>query len=185
MIPKFADEPDGLGTIVSGFFVAFTEGAGFFVGLGELFELAFGVGLRVGLGVAIFSPSLTVTLIFWPGFRFSIPTFALDPDVEGLIANGDFDGAGFGAADAPEDGFGVGFTDGFGVGFTEGFGVGFTEGFGEGVGVGLTLGEGVGVGVGLTLGVGVGVTLGEGVGVGVTTDGAGALGAGELGDDET
>jgi hypothetical protein len=34
------------------------------VGLGELFELAFGVGFADGLGVEIVSPSFTVTLIF-------------------------------------------------------------------------------------------------------------------------
>jgi hypothetical protein len=182
LIPKFADDPDGLGTIFTG---------SVFLGFGFEFALGFTVvatvGFAEGLGVVIDSPSLTVILIFCPGLRFSIWTLAVEPAGEGLIARGALVLDGAGLFEVAEDGLGVGFTDGLGVGFTDGLGVGFTDGLGEalgeGVGVGVTLGVGVGVGVTLGVGVGVGVTLG--VGVGVTTDGAGALGAGELGVDET
>jgi hypothetical protein len=104
-----ADPPEGLGTIESG-------------GRED--------GFGVGFGVAKRFFSLTVTLIFCPGFKFSRPNFAPEPDVDGLMASGF--GVGFTDCD------GDGFTDGFGDGFTDGFGDGFTDGFGVGFGAGLT-----------------------------------------------
>ncbi len=47
-----------------GFFVVFTVGEDLLVGFGELFGVTFGVAFGDGFGVEIFSPSLTVTLIF-------------------------------------------------------------------------------------------------------------------------
>jgi hypothetical protein len=109
--------------------------------------------------------------------RLLIPTFALEPDVFGLIVS---------FLDADGEGLAAGFT--FEVGVAEGFGVAFGVAFGEAVGLGVGFGVGVTVGVGVGVtdgdgvgeGVGVGVTdgdgVGEGVGVGVTIVGAGALG---------
>jgi hypothetical protein len=119
-----ADPPEGLGTIESG-------------GRAD--------GFGVGFGVAKRFFSLTVTLIFCPGFKFSRPNFAPEPDVDGLMASGfgvgltDCDGVGLTDCDGDgfTDGFGDGFTDGFGDGFTDGFGDGFTDGFGVGFGAGL------------------------------------------------
>jgi hypothetical protein len=67
LIPKFADDPDGLGTIFTGsvflgFGVEFVDG----LTVGRV------LGFTEGFGVAIDSPSLTVILIFCPGLRFSI-----------------------------------------------------------------------------------------------------------------
>ena len=114
LTPKFADDPDGLG-FIEGFPVDFDEGllVADFVALGVGFAdgelVALGVGfadgelVALGVGEVIFSPSLTVTLIFWPGLRFSMPTFVFPCEVEGLIV---------GFAVEVADGFGVGFTDG-------------------------------------------------------------------------
>ena len=119
MTPTLAEPPEGLGTIESG---------GRDVGFGDGF----------GDGVLIRFFSLTVTLIFCPGFKFSRPNFAPDPEVDGFIASG----------------FGVGFADGFGVGFADGFGVGFGAGFTGFSGVlGLSGDCAVDVSVGGTLGV--------------------------------
>jgi hypothetical protein len=127
-----ADPPEGLGTIESG-------------GRED--------GFGVGLGVAKRFFSLTVTLIFCPGFKFSRPNFAPEPDVDGLMASG------FGVGFA--DGFGVGFADGFGVGFADGFGVGFADGFGVGFGAGFTGFSGVlGLSGDCAVDVSVGGTLG-------------------------
>jgi hypothetical protein len=93
-----------------------------------LFEFGLGVAFADafadGAGDGTFSPSFTTTLIFWPGLRLSIPTFAEAPDGFGLILNfllGDGEAAG--AADALGDGETLGEADGFGVGFTDGFAV--------------------------------------------------------------
>ena len=133
-----ADPPDGLGTIESG---------------------GREVGFGVGFGVAKRFFSLTVTLIFCPGFKFSRPNFAPEPDIDGLIASGF--GAGFTV------GFGAGFTVGFGAGFTVGFGAGFNVGFGAGFNVGF----GAGFGAGLTGFTGA-LGLSEDGGVEVSTGGA-------------
>jgi hypothetical protein len=108
--PTFALEPEGFGTTLTGSLVVTLKL--FLFGFG--FEVAFDDALAEGVGVETFSPSFTTTLIFWPGFKFSIPTFADAPDGCGLMFNfllgeGDGDGAGV------FDGFGAGFTDGFGV----------------------------------------------------------------------
>jgi hypothetical protein len=174
LIPNFADEPEGFGTILIGALLF----------SGFVFEVATGFGLLLALLVGragvITVPSFTVTLIFWPGFKFSRPTFALDPEVFGLIASFlEEVGEGLALGDTFEvgvaEGFGVAFGDAFGDGEAVGFDVGVTVGFGDGVGV--AEGEGVadGVGVGVTDGDGDGD--GVGVGVGVTIVGEGALGA--------
>jgi hypothetical protein len=119
--PTFAFEPEGFGTTFTGSFVVTLNPFLFEVGLGVAFDDDF----ADGAGDGTFSPSFTTTLIFWPGLRFSIPTFADAPDGFGLIFNfllGDGDAAG--AADALGDGETLGEADGFGVGFTDGFGVG-------------------------------------------------------------
>jgi hypothetical protein len=59
LIPNFADEPDGFGTILIGaLLVAFGVALGFALGFGVI------VALVDGRGEVITSPSLTVTLIF-------------------------------------------------------------------------------------------------------------------------
>jgi len=144
------------------------------------FALGEGATDLVGCGVAL--SSLIVTLIFCPGWRFSTPTFADGPFVDGLIFNPvDEVGLGEGETGAGADGEGVGegvgatdgFFDGVGVGF--GVEVGAGEGFGEGVGATDGFGVAVGVGVadGVGDGVGVGVADGVGVGSGVGTTAAG------------
>jgi hypothetical protein len=195
LIPTPAELPDGFGTTFTGasLFVFDPLAEGFGVALG----VTFGVALTLGDDL----PSTTVTLIFCPGNKFSIFIAPFDlsvPVLGGLIARGFFleFGVGveedFGLGLAGEDGFG----EGFGVGLTEGVGdgVGLTEGVGDGVG--FTVGTGVGVGlaessgfeVGLVEGSGVGAGVASGVGAGTTGEAPpdiGALGAGELGADET
>jgi hypothetical protein len=95
-MPKFADDPDGLG-IIDGFAVDFGVGfieaefVAFGVGFIEAEFVAFGVGfieaefVAFGDGEAIFSPSFTVIFIFCPGLRLSMPIFASPCEVEGLI----------------------------------------------------------------------------------------------------
>lgn len=158
---------------MSGFFVVTLKS--FFAGSGVA------VGLTLDLGVAV-EPSFTVTLIFWPGCKFSIPTFALFPEVDGLMAREDFVGEGLGVGCEVEVGAGDGLLEAFGVGVgsTVGLTVGLTVGFGVGLGETVADGDGVGVGAGVIegegAGAGVGETEGEGVGegIGVTTAGAGA-----------
>ena len=121
--PTFALEPEGLGTTFTGSLVVTLKSFLFELGFGVTFDEA----LVEGTGVGIFSPSFTTTLIFWPGLRFSIPTFADAPVGCGLIFNFLLgDGVATGAADAFGDGDTFGEADGFGdgVGFTDGFGVG-------------------------------------------------------------
>ncbi len=81
-IPTFAFVPEGFGTTLTGFFVVTLKLL--LEGFGVGFTVALDDGLAVAFGVAT-SPSLMVTLIFCPGFKLSIPTFALSPDAEGLI----------------------------------------------------------------------------------------------------
>lgn len=175
-MPTFADLPEGFGTIATGLLLGFALG----VGLLDAFGVAFGFvdAFAPGLVVAMVLPSFTVTLIFWPGFKFLIPNFADEPEAEGLISNF-FVALGDGAG----EGFEVGVVEGFGVAFGDGLGEAVGLGLGEAVGLGLgeAVGEGVteGVGVGVAEGEGVGVTEGDGLGDGdgVTIVGAGALGA--------
>jgi hypothetical protein len=169
VIPISADEPDGFGTTLSGaagFVVGDLEGAGF--AFGDFEDAGFADEDFEGAG--FFSPSLRITLIFCPGFKFSTPTPGVEPFVDGLIRT-DLVGEGVGCGCAVLDGVGEG------VGFTEGLGVGFTDGFGVVVGLGLTVGVGEGFGdtegVGVTVGSGVTGTVGVevSVGDGVTTAG--------------
>jgi hypothetical protein len=163
--PIFVPVCDGLGTIVTAFFVGF--------------EFGFAVVVTVGLGVTVFSleRSLIVTLTFCPGRRLSICIFAPDPDGFGTILSGFL--LEVGVAEGVGVGFGDGFTVGDGDGLSDGFTVGDGVGVSEGVGVGDGVGEGVGVGdgVGEEVGEGDAVGVGEGVGTdGVTEGGVGVGG---------
>ena len=188
--PTAAFDPDGFGTTFTGSLLVTLNPFFEAVGLGDALLVTFGEGVEL-FGEEVL-PSMMVTFIFCPGFRFSIPTFAEDPVAFGLMAS--FlvgEGAGLGVTfgdgedfgDGLVIGFGVtigfGITDGLGEGVGEGVGLGFPEGVGEGVGVGLGFPEGVGEGVGVGLG------DGDGEGVGLIGADSPPLGAGAVGVVET
>lgn len=188
LTPTAAFEPAGFGMTLTGSFVVTLNP---FFGAGGA-----GVVLLVDFGEGSEFPSTTVTLIFCPGFKFSIPIFEDEPVAFGMIVTCLLGvGVGLGVAFGDAEGFGValtvgfGVTDGFGDGNGDGFAVGVGDGEAEGDGVGLTVGVGVGAGEAVAdgEGVGVGLALGDGVGVGVGEIGAEppAIGAGALGLAET
>jgi hypothetical protein len=183
LIPNFADEPEGFGTILIGalLFSGFALDVALLVAFGVTPGFGLVVALLVGRTGLITSPSLTVTLIFWPGFKFSIPTFAFDPVVFGLIATfldevGDGAALGFTVEVGAAEGFGDAFGEACGevVGFGDGETVGFGDGLGVAEGVGVADGDGVGDGVGVADGEGVGDGVGDGDGTGTPMIGAGA-----------
>jgi hypothetical protein len=155
-----------------------------------VFELAllvaFGVAFVDAIGDGMRSFSITVTLIFCPGFKLFTSKEVLDESLPGL---GLISKAGRSVVLAT--GFGVGVTSGFGVGFAVGVGVGFGVGLTVGFGVGFAVGDGVGFtvgagsGVGFTVGVGAGIDgVGagiDGVGAGIDGVGVGVVGAGAVG----
>jgi hypothetical protein len=176
-----AELPDGLGTTFTGALADDLEPVVDGFGVAVTFIGALGVGFVLAFALGSVLPSITVTLIFCPGSKFStlIELFELSaPFFGGVIANGFLVAIGEGETDGfgVEAGFGVGLGDGLAVGV--GFGVGSGVGFGVGSGVGFGVGSGVGFGVGS----GVGFGVGSGVGVGVGPPVTGALGAGALGD---
>ncbi len=197
-IPTAAFVPEGFGTTFTGALVVVLNP--FFVapGLGVALLVVFGDGVADFEFDGIDFPSITVTLIFCPGFKFSMPTFDEESVVFGLIVTFLLEvGVGMGDAFGEGEVFGAALS----VGFGEAAGFSVTEGLGDGAGEGDFVadgegdgaGEGFAVGVGDALGLGVGVTEGEGDGVGVGVGvGVGAsgtepppLGAGELGLGET
>ena len=187
-IPTAAFVPEGFGTTFTGSLVVVLNP--FFVapGLGVALLVVFGDGVADFEFDGIDFPSITVTLIFCPGFKFSMPTFDEESVVFGLIVTFLLE-VGVGIGDAFGEGEVIGAA--LSVGFGEAAGFSVTEGLGDGAGEGDFVADGEGVGEGLTvgdgdaLGLGVGVTEGEGDGVGVGVGASGneppPLGAGELG----
>jgi hypothetical protein len=188
LIPIPAELPDGLGTTFTGALADDLEPVVDGFGVALTFIGALGVGFVLAFALGSVLPSITDTLIFCPGSKFSTPIelFELSaPFFGGVIANGFLVAIGEGETEGfgVEAGFGVGLGDGLavGVGFGVGSGVGSGVGFGVGSGVGFGVGSGVGFGVGSGVGFGVGSGVGVGVGVGVGPPVTGALGAGALG----
>jgi hypothetical protein len=180
LMPTPAELPDGLGTTFTGALADDLEPVVDGFGVALTFIGALGVGSVLAFALGSGLPSITDTLIFCPGSKFStlIELFELSaPFFGGVIANGFLVAIGEGET----DGFGV--EAGFGVGLGDGLAVGV--GFGVGSGVGFGVGSGVGFGVGSGVGFGVGPPVTGALGDGALGDGAlgdGALGDGALGD---